>query len=856
MHFRKKSFAFAATFALFLSIFSATPSQALEQRVIDVVSITWNRAGALPGTITTMKSQIDSVVGPLWKQLTTVYGDPNDKRIEFVSGQTLADPIKLNFAIPCDSNFTTWTSAVRTETYKRLGITDWQTRYLVIMTPNAGCIWSGRALIGSYDKPGGVVALHNSAEGFIVAHELGHTLGLGHSNYMRCSNGNLDGSWKSCSAVEYGGSIDIMGNVDVSTPLSTYHQWRMGLLDKNDIKQSWKNESIEINAVDIYGKPRAVFLRDGTATYWIEYRKAAGSYKSGLVVYRTDPPPGSSIQSPNPADSLGTASMEVGTDIWMLNLDNFSYSASRSSGSMTLQSGTSVSLQSGNISISASPAATDSSIIVNIARKNSEMALKKPILTPTSSWRASDVSVLDYSYTSVVSDIADYEAKINGIVKTLDSSPITDWQPTYLNPFLAPQVLQVKDLPEGQYSLSLRVRDLSGLWSPWSDEVNVNIDRAYPLVGSLYQVEKSNGSVIHVQLSDTRDEGSGLCSTQIINDEGFVTSRSSAKAKPTISLQGSSNQIAQLQVFDCLGNGRAGSINTTSNLTLATSISKTGKWSNASGDFPTGSMKCTGKCTIYMSQKGAVGVVVGAGSVDVTAGTTSIKGFKASKSGDFFNAAGIMVGSKKTVKISGSNFTLIGVAQVELKISDLVNAQNSAPEPDYSLDDPAQKILNKYGFNNGDFSSEWSVFPMGRGTTLEDPVVANKKSMPYLFLSSEVVRYNSVSAASQALSEVKTSYNNCVKNNGGTERDGAFTKYEFLPVPIFTAPLVSESKRVVVHAKIGEGDSVRYLFGVYQYNGDMFTGLYIVRPGSAPFTSAELSRWIDVAGVMAQRLKA
>jgi hypothetical protein len=235
-----------------------------------------------------------------------------------------------------------------------------------------------------------------------------------------------------------------------------------------------------------------------------------------------------------------------------------------------------------------------------------------------------------------------------------------------------------------------------------------------------------------------------------------------------------------------------------------------------------------------------------------------------------------MVGTKKTVKISGSNFTLIGVAQVELKISDLVNAQNSAPEPDYSLDDPAQKILNKYGFNNGDFSSEWSVFPMGRGTTLEDPtldlcsaqfdsellrkerrqVVANKKSMPYLFLSSEVVRYNSVSAASQALSEVKTSYNNCVKNNGGTERDGAFTKYEFLPVPIFTAPLVSESKRVVVHAKIGEGDSVRYLFGVYQYNGDMFTGLYIVRPGSAPFTSAELSRWIDVAGVMAQRLKA
>ncbi|NCW35318.1 MAG: hypothetical protein EBV91_05120, partial [Actinobacteria bacterium] len=256
-------------------------------------------------------------------------------------------------------------------------------------------------------------------------------------------------------------------------------------------------------------------------------------------------------------------------------------------------------------------------------------------------------------------------------------------------------------------------------------------------------------------------------------------------------------------------------------------------------------MKCTGKCTVYISQKGAVGVALGAGSADVSAGSTTIKGFKASKSGDYFAAAGILVGSKKTVKISGSNFTLIGIAQTELKISGLTNANNSVSDPDYSLDDPIQKGLNKYGFSSGDFSTDWSVFPMARGTTLEDP------TLDLCSASTEVVRYRSNAAADQALSEVKTSYNNCVKNNGGTERDGAFTKYEFLPIPNVPAPLVAESKRVVVHAKIGEGDSVRYLFGVYQYNGDMFTGLYIVRPGSAPFTPAELSRWIDVAGVMA-----
>ncbi|NCV76958.1 MAG: hypothetical protein EBW21_04640, partial [Actinobacteria bacterium] len=129
---------------------------------------------------------------------------------------------------------------------------------------------------------------------------------------------------------------------------------------------------------------------------------------------------------------------------------------------------------------------------------------------------------LDSSYTSVVSDIADYEAKFDGEVKALTSSPVADWKPTYLNPFTAPQVLQVKDLPEGQYAFSLRVRDLSGLWSPWSDAVNVNIDRAYPIVGSLYQVDKVNSHSIQVQLSDTKDDGSGLCTTQLVNEKYLI----------------------------------------------------------------------------------------------------------------------------------------------------------------------------------------------------------------------------------------------------------------------------------------------------------------------------------------------
>jgi hypothetical protein len=163
---------------------------------------------------------------------------------------------------------------------------------------------------------------------------------------------------------------------------------------------------------------------------------------------------------------------------------------------------------------------------------------------------------------------------------------------------------------------------------------------------------------------------------------------------------------------------------------------------------------------------------------------------------------------------------------------------------------------------------------MARGTTLEDPtldlcsatyksetgrqirrqVTASKVGTPYLFLSSEVVKYKDKSAGEAALAELQANYSACVKNKGGIERDGTFVDYSFTPLPSSDAYLVAEGSRVLVRAQIGKGVTARQLLAFYQFKGEMFTGLYVVKGGETGFSDAEARRWFDAASVMAKRL--
>jgi len=160
---------------------------------------------------------------------------------------------------------------------------------------------------------------------------------------------------------------------------------------------------------------------------------------------------------------------------------------------------------------------------------------------------------------------------------------------------------------------------------------------------------------------------------------------------------------------------------------------------------------------------------------------------------------------------------------------------------------------------------------LARGTTLLDPtldlcsnnyqserdrvarrqITVSRDRSPYTFLSSEVVRYRNSSSANLAFLELSRALEVCQANNGVIE-NGVLVPYIFHSKPVTRNYLVERS--LVVSAQIGTGEFARQLFAVYQFERELFTGLYVVTPGEKSISEDEKFRWLEVAGVLAKRL--
>jgi hypothetical protein len=865
------------TAALFgLTTLGLTPAFAVDERVIDIVSVSWDGAVPLPSGVKDLETLVNTEVNASWKSFTTLNGDTQDRTISFVAGKVLSEPILLNSKMPCvGAASASFISSMRNEAYRRLGIADDSNRYLIITAPKAGCVWSGRAPLGNAESKSGTLVLHDTHESFVIVHELGHTFGLGHTNFLRCSDGKKDGAWgETCKAVEYGGVIDVMGNVRTNSPLNTYHQWRMGLLDDSQVKQVWQTQTLTLAPSDFANGIRAIYVRDGSAAYWVEYRRTLNGvgYKPGLVIFRIDPPPVSSVVSSNPEDASANEFKDsIGTDLWMLNLDSYRYlNGLVSGGSMTALSATTY---SGNVTFTAT--ATDTGAIVTVTKKADITPPPVPVLLPVSEWRYPGIEILKPGFADADTTITSFEVSLDGVVSELPVSERENWSPGYLNPFTAPITVYARDLPEGAYSFAIRATDVAGNKSEWSQAMKVNIDRGRPVVTSDFNLLAISGDQLSLSWTGAKDDGSGLCKTNLVDKEGLILQSSNAKIAPTVKVKSGTLLKATAQVFDCIGNGVSGDLSIANTVVPADKSSRTGKWSAAGSSYGVGALRCTGKCSASLSASGRFDVVVGTGAATVSTGTRTLANIPDSKVAKLRSGATVDVGgTKKVVRISGSNFVLIALASVTTTFTNVKDIDRQPSITDPSLTDAKQAVLAKYGFNADDFSQEWTVLPMNGGTTLVDPsldlcngtfasekerverrqVIATKPESAFIFLSTETVRYSSAAAAQSAQKELVRVMNQCMIDKGYTDSSATLMPYTFTPIKSLPSGLVADSSRVMVRAQIDSGVRARQLLGFYQFNGAMFTGLYVMTAGETPFTEAQVETWLNVAVTMATRL--
>jgi len=869
----KKLSSFIAIVIAFVSV-GLSPAYAVDLRVIDVVEVTWPGAVAPVGDGAAVAKVIDTDVNADWLKFTAMFGDTKDRGVSFKTGQVLKDPIGLVSKMACigfaSSEFM---SSIRPEAYKRLGISDYSKRYLLVIAPKAGCVWSGRAGLGGPKSQSGTLILHDSASSFVISHELGHTFGLGHSNFLRCDNAAYDGAWgETCKGVEYGGTIDVMGNVDTSSPLNTYHQWRMGLIDDSQIKQVWQSEKITLAPSDFADGIKVIFIRDGKSAYWIEYRRKMDGvgYRPGLAIYRLDPPPISAVISVNPEDAEAAEFGSVlGTDVWMLNLDTYQYKDSRSvGGSMTALV---AETYSGNVSFSA--IAYKERAEVTITKKADTTPPLTPVLVPVAQWQSPNTVIITPGNEDVDTATTSFEAQIDGAVQPLKASDIDGWMPTYLSPFVAPKTLYLRDLPEGSYSFAIRAIDIVGNKSEWSAPVKVVIDRAHPVVTNKFVVSNANANELTVAWKGATDAGAGICQVNVVDEDGLVLQASSAKNAPAFKLSSGVALAGTAQIFDCVGNGQSGDLSITNTMVAADKSSKTGKWSAAGATYGAGAIKCVGKCTASLTVTGKNDVLVGAGAATVAVGNKTVATIADSKVAKLRIGATVDVGgAKKVVRVSGSNFVLIGLASISTSLGALQKIERAPAISDPSLSDEKQANLAKFGFRADDFSDEWTLLPMGGGTKLDDPsldlcngtflserdrverrqVAATKVGSKFSFLSTEVVRYSSAAAASAAQKELAKVLAQCQSEKGYKDATGTLIPYDFKTLKNIPAGVVSDGNRVFVHTVIDSGERARTLLGFYQFSGDTFTGLYVVNADG--FSDAQVAKWLKVAVTMANRL--
>ena len=266
---------------------------------------------------TTLSSVVSTVEGPVsafWSQQT--------------GGAVSFDVVRsrdwIRTASTCGESAALWNEAA-----SAVGWTSGAGKHLLVYVSDAGSpasCYAGLGTVGSGPASGGKAYVSITSTS-IIAHELGHNMGLGHSSGLLCA-GTSDGVYGSgrwsndCRTDSYRDWYDVMGiSWSRLGSLNAPHSAALGALA--GAGQADVTAPVRAVLAPMSGPSglRALRLVDGSTSYWVEFRPPSGR-DSWLASTDQRLAPGVIVRRDNPTDSRGsllldgTPSSSVDTGDW------------------------------------------------------------------------------------------------------------------------------------------------------------------------------------------------------------------------------------------------------------------------------------------------------------------------------------------------------------------------------------------------------------------------------------------------------------------------------------------------------------------------------------------------------------